>query len=116
MTKNTADILATVLTTDATISDEQRELALSILKGEEERQARQAPIGKLYSRRQAAEVLGCSPQAVDYYSRMGWLPKTKLGMQSRASGITEEALRAFINGNQTSDQTKGKPQSEPIKP
>lgn len=96
MTANTENILATVLGTDATITDEQRRRVLCILKGEDE--PHKPGIGKLYTRKEAAEILRKSPQCVDYYCRKGWLAKTVLGGQRRASGVSESALRAFMDG------------------
>lgn len=102
MQANTENILATVLGTDATITDEQRRRVLCILKGEDE--PHKPGIGKLYTRKEAAEILRKSPQCVDYYCRKGWLAKTVLGGQQRASGVTEEDLIAFMKGERPAVQ------------
>ena len=99
MTTSTESILLSVLQADATITDEQKEAALRILKGEEERQDKQPPVGRIYTRREVAELLHKTPQRVDYYCRKGWLKKITFGGQQRASGITQEALNSFITEN-----------------
>ena len=103
MTTNTENILATVLGTDATITDEQRSRVLCILKGEED-PSHKPGVGKLYTRKEAAAILRKTPQCVDYYCRKKWLRKQVLGGQLRASGILEEDLIAFMKGDRTAVQ------------
>ena len=91
-------VLDTLLQSDETITDRQRRGALQILKDENAEQPQQPPMVKLLKRREVAEILGCSVQMVDYYCRMNWLEKRKLGKQSRASGIPDYAVREFIDG------------------
>lgn len=92
-------IVVTTLQSDSTITEEQRNSVMQILRGQPE-EAPQAPVMRLLKRGEVAEIIGVTPQAVDYYCRRGWLRKTVLGPQSRASGITDEALREFLRGNQ----------------
>ena len=105
MTTATENIIVSVLKTDGTITDEQKKAALRILKGHEQEE-QQSPLGKIYTRKEVAAILRKTEACVDWYSRKGWLPKLKFGDQERASGITEEALRAFINRNQTMNHTE----------
>ena len=106
MTTFTESMLKPLLEKDESISPAQREAAWRCLKGEVEGQSQQPPLGKIYTRKEVAAILRKSEACVDWYSRKGWLPKLKLGDQQRSSGITEEALRAFINRNQTMNQTE----------
>ena len=81
---------------DPSITEEQKARVLAILRGDE---ARATPeLRPLLSRRQVAELLNKTPQAVDFYVRKGLLEKVTFGNSSRASGITEASVRALLNG------------------
>lgn len=53
---------------------------------------------RLMSRREVADLIGRTPQMVDFYARQGWLEKVYLGNASRASGFTVGSVKAFVNG------------------
>ena len=81
---------------DPSITEEQKARVLAILRGDE---ARATPeLRPLLSRRQVAELLNKTPQAIDFYVRKGLLEKVTFGNSSRASGITEASVRALLNG------------------
>lgn len=81
---------------DPSITEEQKSRVLAILRGEEARAT--SELRPLLSRRQVAELLNKTPQAVDFYVRKGLLEKVTFGNSSRASGITEASVRALLNG------------------
>ena len=103
-------LILTVFEIDPSITEEQKFRVLAILRGEE---AKSTPeLRPLLSRRQVAELLNKTPQAVDFYVRKGLLEKVTFGNSSRASGISEASVRALLNGETT---TSRRPTATPPK-
>ena len=92
-------LLHIVFEIDPSITEEQKSRVLAILRGDE---AKATPeLRPLLSRRQVAELLNKTPQAIDFYVRKGLLEKVTFGNSSRASGITEASVRALLSGAKT---------------
>ncbi len=103
-------LLHIVFEIDSSITEEQKSRVLAILRGDE---AKTTPeLRPLLSRRQVAEILNKTPQAIDFYVRKGLLEKVTFGNSSRASGITEASVRALLGGETT---TSRRPTATPPK-
>ena len=97
MTTSTETILLSVLKADPSITDEQTEQALRILRGDETAAA-QADLEPILTRHEVAKLLKKTPQMIDYYAAHGLLKKITFGSSSRASGITAASVRALLQG------------------
>lgn len=101
MQAHTITILETTLRTDSTVSATQRKQILDAARGGTD----PAPDGnrpppRIYSREEAAKLLGDrSTRFVDLLCRRGLLKKFTPKGNQRSIGITAESFNRFIEGN-----------------
>lgn len=98
----TRNAVCALLASDSTITEKQKDAALSALDG------REAAIITPYTRKEAAKVLGCHPNSISNYADAGIIrrisgPKAKT---CRGVGFCRADVDALARGEQTEPQKK----------
>jgi hypothetical protein len=92
MKTTTLEAIRTMLTVDpTTTAAERRELFNAIGMQEPP-----APMPRIITHDQAAEVLACGKRSLTNYVRRGWLTPFRPHGQRRALGFLESDIRAFL--------------------
>ena len=102
MTSATLTAIRAIIEADPTATKGERDAVLAVASGKTAaHMTDQRPLDRIISTKQAAEILGCSVQTVRSYCRVGSLHRVKANGMSRARGISEASLRAFMAGETT---------------
>ena len=92
MTTNTKTILHAILAGDTTVTDEQSKGVFALLEGK----AEPAPVGRLYTAREVARLVGRTAKTVREWARRGYLVPVKRPGMERVRGYTEASVRALL--------------------
>lgn len=100
MLSSTKQIVKAALAADTTITPQQASAAISTLEGKTAAGLVQsAPLDRVLTRQQVAEIIGKSVKSVDVYGRRGVFRRVKFG-RTRSSGYSEASVReAMQAGN-----------------
>lgn len=93
MLSTTKQIVKAALAADSTLSEQTKVAVLSTLEGKTAAGLiKTAPLDRVLTRQQVAEIIGKSVKSVDVYGRRGVFKRVNFG-GSRSSGYSEASVR-----------------------
>lgn len=98
MKQATHDAVVTLLRNDPTVDNRMIEPAMDVLKGKTAMELLTRTVDRVISRRQAAEILGCSLRTIDELGRRKKILRKPLLGTERAKGYSLQSIRRFQMG------------------